>query len=158
VSRAKSTADAVIAEPTPTIETVTVEPTARPEQIAAVQSSEPRVEQSKHERPNETASKRAAILDALAGKVARNERLPRRITIADEEISTAEFLAGFKFDRQNADSAALQRVAPQAIPNATVCEVVAVIGFYLESQIAKADAARVAIESTKTFKQSADQN
>lgn len=103
---------------------------------AASTAEQPKIE-SNLAKPTQTQSQRDAILDALAGKVLRHERLPRRITVGGEEIDTSAFLIGYSHDRRAA-SGMLGRLAPECfVGNALTSECASQIGFELEVQAAQ---------------------
>jgi hypothetical protein len=117
-----------------------VEPVAANDIVPALNVEPATVEPPKVEpnpaRPSPTQSQRDWILDALAGRVRRNEALPRVITIGDAEVTTLSFLESYKFDRRSA-SGALQQIAPENIGAAQYNEVAASMGFYLAEQAAQ---------------------
>jgi hypothetical protein len=85
-------------------------------------------------KPTHTQSQRDAILDALAAKVLRRERLPRRITLGGEEVDTGTFLFPSRHDRRPA-SGMLARLAPECfVGNALTSECVSQIAFAIEAQ------------------------
>lgn len=104
----------------------------------AAATAQASVQQQNPAKPSLSNSKREMIVDLLAGRAARGERLPLRVTVADEEITTEAFLESFAFDRRSA-SAMLQRIAPEQLGgNVQTNECVAVLRFMLDDQKAKA--------------------